>query len=114
MELSIPKDDEVAFFALLRLRILYDWMKTWEWDLLGIPAPAGVADWKDILEPPPIHCAWACRQGQQENRSRVSIDDGDASSDDEDNMELEPAGETDDADLVNDLDHVIGTSDFLD
>ncbi|KAF9508768.1 hypothetical protein BS47DRAFT_1365691 [Hydnum rufescens UP504] len=67
--------------------------------LTGDSCPAGVADWKDILEPPPIHCAWACRQGQQENRSRVSIDDGDASSDDEDNVELEPAGETDDADL---------------
>ena len=81
---------------------------------MGISVPAGAADWSCISKPPSIARVWTCRQGRPENQTRViNEDDGDASSDDEDGVELEPGAEVDDADLIEELDRAIDSG-FLD
>jgi hypothetical protein len=88
-------------------------MRMWEHDLASIPVPVGAMDWSKISTPPPVDRLWTCRKAPQGIRELVDKDeDGDASSDDGDGVELEPVAELEDAEFIGDLDCVIGDGDW--
>jgi hypothetical protein len=102
----------VAFFALLRMHTLFDWLKTWEYHLATVPVPADAKDWGTISIPPPIDRSWKCRTLRQHSGDSVDKDDdGDASSDDDEIIELEPAAELEDAEFIGNLDRVMDDCD---
>ena len=99
----------MAFFALLRLHTLSDWLKKWDHHLVSVPVPPGAKDWGAIPIPLPISRLWKCRTSQQGPHEPVDKgdDDGDASSDDDEVAELEPAAELEDMGFIEDLDRVM-------
>ncbi|KAF9509256.1 hypothetical protein BS47DRAFT_1397043 [Hydnum rufescens UP504] len=110
---NVHKDDDVVFFALLRLHVLFNRMKTWERSLATITMPVGAVDWSRISMPPPVNHPWTCRKALQGIPQLGERDeDGDTSSDDDDGVELEPVAELEDVGFLGDLDHLIGEGDW--
>jgi hypothetical protein len=110
---NVHKDDDVAFFALLHLHVLFNRMKMWECSLATITIPAGVVDWSRISMPPPVNHPWTCRKAPQGIPQLGERDeDGDASSDDDDRVDLEPVAELEDVGFLGDLDHLIDEGDW--
>ncbi|KAF9509942.1 hypothetical protein BS47DRAFT_1364932 [Hydnum rufescens UP504] len=84
-------------------------MKTWERSLATITIPVGAVDWSRISMPPPVNHPWTCRKALQGIPQLGERDeDGDASSDDDDGVELEPVAELEDVRFLGDLDCLIG------
>ena len=74
-----------------------------------VPVPTGAVDWCEISPPPSINHLWACREAPQNIQGPVdNIEDGDASSDDDDGFELEPVVELEDVGFIGDLDCILG------
>jgi hypothetical protein len=89
-------------------------LRTWERHLVNVPVPAGAKDWNNIPIPPPVDRSWMCRKAPQAAREPVDNDaDGDASSDDEDDAELEPAAEMEDVGFIGELDRVFDDSEGM-
>ncbi|KAF9512853.1 hypothetical protein BS47DRAFT_1362883 [Hydnum rufescens UP504] len=88
-------------------------MKTWEHSLATITIPMGAVDWSHISMPPPVNHPWTCRKALQGIPQLGERDeDGDASSDDNDGVELEPVAELEDVRFLGDLDCLIGEGDW--
>ncbi|KAF9511788.1 hypothetical protein BS47DRAFT_1363554 [Hydnum rufescens UP504] len=88
-------------------------MKTWECSLATITIPVGAVDWSWISMPPPVNHPWTCRKALQGIPQLGERDeDGDASSDDDDGVELEPVAELEDVRFLGDLDCLIGEGDW--
>ncbi|KAF9515416.1 hypothetical protein BS47DRAFT_1360995 [Hydnum rufescens UP504] len=86
---------------------------TWECSLATITIPVGAVDWSQISMPPPVNHPWTCRKALQGIPQLGERDeDGDASSDDDDGVELEPVAELEDVGFLGDLDHLIGEGDW--
>jgi hypothetical protein len=87
-------------------------MKIWEHDLAAATLPIAVMNWAKISGPPPVYHLQRCHsQVLQGTLVPIDKEDGDASSDDEDGVELEPAEELEDPGFLADLDCVFGDSD---
>ncbi|KAF9508417.1 hypothetical protein BS47DRAFT_1416606 [Hydnum rufescens UP504] len=86
---------------------------TWECSLATITIPVGAVGWSQISMPPPVNHPWTCRKALQGIPQLGERDeDGDASSDDDDGVELEPVAELEDVGFLGDLDRLIGEGDW--
>jgi Kyakuja-Dileera-Zisupton transposase/CxC1 like cysteine cluster associated with KDZ transposases len=101
------QDEDVSFFALVRLHQLYDWLETWRKHLALVPSMSNIPRWDDIRTPTPL----------EQHHMRQAIDvslvqDGDdlgstVSSDDDDNGELEEDVQPEDLGFITLLDNAL-------
>lgn len=107
MMLTVCLDSAVKHFLLLRLHFLYDLGLRWKADAVGLPAADDGQGW-DLSPPPmiilhPRSCASTEDLVEQPATSDGMSDD--ASSDDDDEGEVEEAPTEIDAAILNSLDN---------
>jgi hypothetical protein len=112
------EDDEVSFFALLRLHQLYEWLETWRSKMMHLPTMPECPNWHDITPPTPIEH----HQNSRVTRTRrspsnahdheldnlVSSDD----DDDDDDGEVEEDIDPQDPETIGIMDRVLADLDF--
>ena len=101
---GIWTDEDVKFFALMELH-----------HTAGLPGTDGQVDWGNIPdELPPLPRAWMCRQGRAQAEEVLSPREEEAeeaSSDDDENGELEEGPEAEDLTFLTSLDLILGHED---
>lgn len=108
-------DEDVKFFVLMELHHLHDLVNNWKHHTAGLLGRDGWVDWGNIPDQlPPLQRAWACRQGRAQAEEVLSPGEEEAeeaSSDDDENGELEEGPEAEDLTFLTSLDLVLGHED---
>jgi len=95
-------DDEVSYFALLRVHQLYDWLMMWKKHMVQVPVAAGAPSWDNVRSPLALQKHSSCRAAAHRLTQLASKDphearEADESSDDDEDGELEDDAEAQDA-----------------
>jgi hypothetical protein len=108
------EDDEVSFFALCRLRQLYEWLEIWKTNMIHVPTLPTSLSWDDFTPPPTLEChdghGVLRKQHVQVRKPDGCDDDGIqsvVSSDDDEDGELEEDIEAGDVEFITVIDKVI-------
>ena len=101
------QDDDVSFFALVRLHQLYDWLETWRKHLAPTPSMPNTPCWDDIRPPPTLeqhHMSRAIHVSSEQDDDGLSSV---VSSDDDDDGELEEEVLPEDLGFITFLDNTL-------
>jgi predicted HNH restriction endonuclease len=88
-------DDEVSYFALLRVHELYDWLMMWKKHMVEVPLAENAPSWDNVRVPFALQKHSACRAAAAHRLAHLAskepheAHEADDSSDDDDDGELE-------------------------
>ncbi|KAF9515822.1 hypothetical protein BS47DRAFT_1360651 [Hydnum rufescens UP504] len=104
---NLTEYEDVKFFVLMELHHLHDLVNNWKHHTAGLLGRDGWVDWGNIPDQlPPLQRAWA-----EEVLSPGEEEAEEASSDDDENGELEEGPEAEDLTFLTSLDLVLGHED---